>query len=326
LSHAGVPVIFTKKLPETAPGLMTEEKTIAFAAARKAVEESAIIESNLPKMIEAADVTAETFVWETGLRTIRRQFADGWCYLLKNPSNKDFDEDISVTVDWQTAVIMDPITGAIGEATVEEGKKIRVQIPASGTLFLRTFNNTVSADPWQYLDPVGKSIAVSGDWSVKFVTGGPELPAPFTTTELKSWTKLAGELGEKFAGTASYSINVTLTPNTAGKYLLGLGKVADSARVFINGNEVAVLFAPPFQIPVELSAGENKLTVEVTNVAANRVRDLDRRKVKWQIFEDINFVGINFEDNKYLPFDASNWPVRDAGLLGPVMLQKLGIE
>jgi hypothetical protein len=71
-------------------------------------------------------------------------------------------------------------------------------------------------------------------------------------------------------------------------------------------------------MPVELKPGENKLTVEVTNVAANRIRDLDRRRVEWRIFEDINFVNID-----YKPFDASNWPVREAGLLGPVTLQKL---
>ena len=62
----------------------------------------------------------------------------------------------------------------------------------------------------------------------------------------------------------------------------------------------------------------NRLTIEVTNVAANRIRDLDRRKVKWKIFKDINFVDIN-----YRPFDASKWPVRKAGLLGPVTLTPL---
>ena len=55
--------------------------------------------------------------------------------------------------------------------------------------------------------------------------------------------------------------------------------------------------------------------MEVTNVAANRIRDLDRRGVKWRNFYDINFVNIN-----YKPFDASNWPLADSGLLGPVRL------
>ena len=62
-----------------------------------------------------------------------------------------------------------------------------------------------------------------------------------------------------------------------------------------------------------LRPGKNELRVEVTNVAANRIRDLDRRGVRWRIFHDINFVNINYQ-----PFDASKWPSRDAGLLGPV--------
>jgi hypothetical protein len=61
--------------------------------------------------------------------------------------------------------------------------------------------------------------------------------------------------------------------------------------------------------------------VEVTNVAANRIRDLDRRQVAWRVFHDINLVNMD-----YKPFDASNWPVRAAGLLGPVTLVPAGAE
>jgi len=62
----------------------------------------------------------------------------------------------------------------------------------------------------------------------------------------------------------------------------------------------------------------NQLVVEVTNVAANRIRDMDQRGVPWRIFHDINFVNIDYQ-----PFDASVWPVRPAGLLGPVTLTPL---
>jgi len=61
--------------------------------------------------------------------------------------------------------------------------------------------------------------------------------------------------------------------------------------------------------------GVNTLEVEVTNLAANRIADLDRRKVDWKRFHEINFVNIN-----YKPFDASGWPTFDSGLLGPVRL------
>jgi len=59
----------------------------------------------------------------------------------------------------------------------------------------------------------------------------------------------------------------------------------------------------------------NLLEIEVTSVAANRIRDLDRRKVVWRNFHDINFVNL-----AYRPFDASEWPLTEAGLLGPVTI------
>ena len=62
----------------------------------------------------------------------------------------------------------------------------------------------------------------------------------------------------------------------------------------------------------------NRLEIEVSSTAANRIRDLDRRGVPWRTFRDINFVSIT-----YRPFDASQWPLHDAGLLGPVTLQPL---
>jgi hypothetical protein len=87
--------------------------------------------------------------------------------------------------------------------------------------------------------------------------------------------------------------------------------------VTLNGEEVATLWTPPFRVSLgrRLQPGRNELAVEVTNVAANRVRDLDVRKVPWKYFEDANVVGKN-----YRPLDASAWPIRDAGLLGPVRL------
>jgi hypothetical protein len=97
------------------------------------------------------------------------------------------------------------------------------------------------------------------------------------------------------------------------------GGVAESARVKLNGKLVATVILPPYQLEIgPLAAGTNRLSIEVTSVAANRIRDLDRREVKWTIFKDINFVNIG-----YKPFDASGWPARDAGLLGPVTLRPL---
>lgn len=59
----------------------------------------------------------------------------------------------------------------------------------------------------------------------------------------------------------------------------------------------------------------NVLEIEVTNLAANRIADLDRRKIPWKQFHEINFVNID-----YKLFDAAAWPAMDSGLLGPVTL------
>src|SRR5205807_10131069 len=98
---------------------------------------------------------------------------------------------------------------------------------------------------------------------------------------------------------------------------LDLGRVCESGRVSLNGRPVGTLWSRPFQVPVAgfLRPGRNTLEVEVTNLAANRIADLDRRGVNWKSFHEINFV-----NRDYKPFDASNWPPRDSGLLGPVRL------
>jgi hypothetical protein len=86
--------------------------------------------------------------------------------------------------------------------------------------------------------------------------------------------------------------------------------------VKLNGKDFGTLIVSPFRIHVDnvLPAG-NRLEVEVTGVAANRIRDLDRRGVPWKNFKDINVVNVD-----YHPFNAADWPLTDCGLLGPVTL------
>jgi hypothetical protein len=67
-----------------------------------------------------------------------------------------------------------------------------------------------------------------------------------------------------------------------------------------------------------LQPGRNTLAIEVTNLASNRIRDLDQRKVNWKYFYDANVLGRN-----YRPLDASTWPLFDSGLLGPVTFTPL---
>ena len=99
--------------------------------------------------------------------------------------------------------------------------------------------------------------------------------------------------------------------------MLDLGDVRESARVRLNGKDAGALIALPFRLRVgeRLQPGENLLEIEVTNLTANRIRDLDRRGVDWKIMKDANIVNVNYQK-----FEPAGWDLVPSGLLGPVKL------
>jgi hypothetical protein len=196
--------------------------------------------------------------------------------------------------------------------------EVYLQLQPNESIILRALaRRSIAGPPWTYLRPRGQPVAIGGAWQVKFVDGGPVLPAAYGVTRLASWTARGDAEAERFAGTARYTIAFDAPAAPADAWLLDLGSVCHSARVRLNGRELGTLFMAPYRLRVDrLQPRGNRLEVEVTNLSANRIRDLDRRHVPWRTFYDINFVGIN-----YRPFDASGWPVRDSGLLGPVQLR-----
>ena len=88
-------------------------------------------------------------------------------------------------------------------------------------------------------------------------------------------------------------------------------------RVKLDGQDLGTLYARPFRIvlPGPLGEGEHHLEIEATNLMANRLADLDRRKVPWRKFF--------FVDIQYQAFDAAGWEPLSSGLLGPVQLLPL---
>ena len=102
-----------------------------------------------------------------------------------------------------------------------------------------------------------------------------------------------------------------------GTVVLDLGSVRESARVRVNGKEAGFALMSPYRVrfPVRLlKRGVNTLEVEVTGTAANRIRWNDRIGIDWKRFYDVNVVSYGYTG----PLDATNWPLEDCGLLGPV--------
>ena len=128
----------------------------------------------------------------------------------------------------------------------------------------------------------------------------------------------------RLCGTGRYTATFTVDdPRAADAWLLRLGDVHESARIRINGHEAGTAWSVPFEIDVTewLAAGDNRIEIEVTNLPANLIADLDRRGIEWRIFKDANVVSAT---GKRL--DTSAWPVDPAGLTPAVKLYPVKIK
>ncbi|HYJ37192.1 MAG TPA: hypothetical protein VEV87_01190, partial [Chitinophagaceae bacterium] len=56
------------------------------------------------------------------------------------------------------------------------------------------------------------------------------------------------------------------------------------------------------------------------NLMANRIAYMDRNKIPWKIFYNINMQARRRENLKDGLFDASTWQPLPSGLIGPVKL------
>lgn len=274
---------------------------------------------NIETLLTMAGVRREEITAGKGVQCIRRRQTNGSDYFLVNTGTETIDGWVTLAAPFQSAFLMDPMTGAIGAAQVRTGQ-VYLQLPRDASMIVRTVDaQELSGPAWPYLHADSRPVDIPGPWGVNFLEGGPELPPPFETLALGSWTE-EEEAAERFAGTARYTTTFDTPDSDASAWRLDLGGVCESARVRLNGRALGTLIAPPFQITLgPLKPSGNVLEIDVTNLAANRIRDMDRRGLPWKIFREINFVGID-----YKPFDASGWPLRPSGLRGPVRLTPLG--
>ncbi|ALJ01111.1 glycoside hydrolase [Rufibacter tibetensis] len=335
LANQGATVIM-EQLPADVPGLhdlngrrqklkqLTQSLTFTDAAngikQMKAGSGEILLSADIQKALAFKNIERESLT-DTGLKFTRRNIGTGKYYFLVNHTPKTIDTTIPLNLAAQSVVLMDPQNGNAGLAasSVTNGKtNVRVQMKSGEALILKaTTNQTPEVLAWQYLDNAGTPLEVKGTWNLAFTQGGPDLPIAQKLTQLKSWTELADKKAEAFSGTGEYTITFDVPSKKADEYVLDLGKVSESAKVWINGQEVGTLYGIPFQTRVGqyLKPGKNTLKVEVANLMANRIRNMDQQKIQWRNYHEINFVNID-----YKPFDASVWKPMPSGLIGPVTL------
>ncbi|UEG54006.1 glycoside hydrolase [Mucilaginibacter daejeonensis] len=279
-----------------------------------------ILANDLDNAMAKIGVNGEQLI-NTGLKFIRRDVDGSKYYYLVNHTSKAIDTRIPLNGKYASATIMDPQSGSYGAAPVSVSgnrSNVRVQLQSGEALIVLASIQPRSASPkWKYLEKADAQTELKGPWELRFTTGGPALPSVKKLEKLTSWTALGDTTAVNFSGTGVYTTSFEVAKKATGEYVLDLGKVDESARVWVNGQEVGILWSIPFKARVGkyLKAGKNTIKIEVNNLMANRMRYMDQHKIEWRKYHEINFVNIN-----YKPFDASNWEPMPSGLLGPVKL------
>jgi hypothetical protein len=327
LSRAGGRVIF-EGIPVTVPGFFRyreREKQLKELTAE--TKKDLVVTRNIPEVLSEAGIHGEALK-RFGLDFLRRDLDDGKIYYLVNHTPHTVDGYIPLNCRAGSVWIMDPETGKTGLGKLRSGKEksrsgksaseIYLQMKPGETLFLHTSDQAGAGPEWPYYEEAGDPLEIAGSWELDFVSGGPSIPERAAISELGSWTDL-GPKAEAFSGTARYTITFDHPDPETTHWQLDLGDVRESARVRINGEDIGCLWSVPFATVISLPGnGPVTLEIEVTNLSANRLRDLERSGMEWKIFHEINMVNRHYER-----FDATAWEPMPSGLLGSVTLTPL---
>jgi hypothetical protein len=347
LASAGATVVVRKGLPADVPGFANLEASraafrrlvaqIDFTDTDTAGVRSArvgagrfLLGDDLTRLLAHAGTRRESLV-ERGLRFTRRRDANGEFYFILNRGAAPVEGWVPLQTRAASAAVFNPLTGEAGIAATRAaaggGQEVYLQLAPGESCVVKTFESARRGQSYAYFKTSDVPRTLGGEWSVSFVEGGPRLPPARQSNALGSWTTFGGDAYESFSGTARYTLAFDRPQGADGDWLLDLGRVAESARVRLNGRELGTLFTPPFRVrvPAALLRETNTLEVEVSNLMLNRVIDMERRGAKYKKFYNTNFPARRPENRGADGlFDATKLAPRDSGLLGPVTLTPIG--
>jgi hypothetical protein len=344
LARQGATVIIRKSLPSDVPGLnnldtrrgalrrlasqlnFTETGTAGVRSASIGTGRF-LLGDDLTKLLAHAGTRREAMV-EQGLRFTRRRYQGGHYYFILNRGNAAVDGWVPLALRTSSAAVFDPLTGEAGitrsRGASDDAQEIYLQLAPGESCILKTFGaEHVRDQSFPYFKAAGEPQPLGGEWSLSFLEGGPTLPPALRLNELSSWLRLDGDAYKNFSGTARYALTFGRPQGANTDWLLDLGRVAETARVRLNGRDLGTLITSPFRVkvPAALLRERNTLEVDVSNLMLNRVIDMERRGVKYKKFYNTNFPARRPENRGADGlFDATKLAPRDSGLLGPVTL------
>ncbi len=342
MAKDGATVIFADRLPGDVPGFHSLETRRAKldevlagipvvqpfpAFDKKQLGKGQILSgTDYNRLLQATTAKAEELPVKYGVNMLRRRHANGHHYFIAMLQNKTIDGWVKLATDAKSAIIFNPLTGENGKANIRESDgqtEVYLQLEPGQSLIVKTFTSQKVDDPAYSFYKRGVPQEINGDWIFRFTEGAPVIEGEFEMPGAPvSWTELTNDSAAVYAGTGRYTVNFEVKGD-ADEWLLDLGKLCESARVRVNGQDAGIVWALPFTVKIGkyLKPGTNTLEVDVTNLPANRIRDFDKRGVNWRIFKDINIVSVFYRDIRF-----DNWAVSPSGLTSPVTITPLTIE
>ena len=347
LAREGAKVLCVDDLPQDVPGLGDlEQRRTKFHAVISGIKNGLqtanstekffrynfgkgafFVGENLEEMLVAAKISREVFT-DDGIEFVRRKDGDNAIYFMVNLGKDRVDKwlDFAAPQNLKSALGFDAMTGKTGALPTRNQNgvtQIYLQLEVGESVLIRALPNKIEASNFGTFEASPAHLPLSENWHVEFIEGGPNLPPTRDVKSLSDWTKWTpgnekeSEALRAFSGTARYTLHFARPVIKADAWQINLGEVCYSAQVKLNGQNLGTIISRPWRVRFEnaLLQNDNTLEIEVTNLMANRLADLDRRKVDWHPFY---FVNID-----YKPFDASKWEPLPSGLLGPINLVPL---
>ena len=319
LKKKGVPVYFIDSVPQDVPGLHD------LAARRKEFKK---IAKGFGKPV-SLDKALSSYKNEefksklNGTMIRRRNECGGYNYFASMLNGDAVNGWVKLGTPAKSAMFFDPMRGTSGKAQVRTAAdgcaEIRLQLNPGESILIKTFPTDVDVPAWNYIASEGEPQILNSGWSLSFPESAPEIPGSFQINKPQDWTTLRGVDNAKINfATARYTGGIDMKDvNAADEWILDLGDVRESARVFVNREEVGTVWAVPFRINIGkyLHQGINIVDVYVTNLQSNRIADYERRGVNWKIFKDANINSVVGGR-----VDFGKWDVDPSGLCSEVKL------
>lgn len=265
----------------------------------------------------SVSLKSDVQVTETNHKVLFKHRTDGArdIYWLNNRNVEPTTAKIGFRVTGKKPMKWNPMNAEISEVsyTIKDGITWVNSDFESWDAYFIVFEDKTELTTYEVPETAySELLTINAPWNVKFQEkrGAPE---SIVMNELTPWNENKIEGIKHFSGSAYYSNSFNLKKlDKKAQYLLNLGEVHDLAEVFVNGQNLGVIWKAPFKMNITraLKKGQNDIQIKVTNTWVNRLVG-DNGKAQ----EDkITYTT--------LPMFSGQEPLEKSGLLGNVSILK----